>query len=115
MAVMTTRDSAAYTFGDLRFSTLRCDVNYVTERPERIERLQDIALSGPGGAAVAAWYLQNGDIRRAGTAESNDDKRVAVFGVSLPTALYGAQMVAGRWLQPEDGNVVVLSQKVADE
>ena len=64
---------------------------------------------------MEAWYLQNGDIRRAGTAESNDDKRVAVFGVPLPTALYGAQMVAGCWLQPEDGNAVVLNQKVADE
>lgn len=115
MAVMTTRDSAAYTFGDLLFSILRFDVNYATERAERIERVQDIALSFPGVEAVEAWYLQNADIRRAGAPESNDDKRVAVFGVPLPTNLYGPQMVAGRWLEPGDGNAVVLNQKVADE
>ena len=115
MAVMTTRDSAAYTFGDLLFSILRFDVNYATERAERIERVQDIALSFPGVEAVEAWYLQNADIRRAGAPESNDDQRVAVFGVPLPTNLYGPQLVAGRWLEPGDGNAVVLNQKVADE
>ncbi|MCB0066542.1 MAG: ABC transporter permease [Caldilinea sp.] len=115
MAVMTTRDSATYTFGELLFSILRFDVNYATERAERIERVQDIALSYPGVEAVEAWYLQNAEIRLAGAAESNDDKRVAVFGVPLPTDLYGPQMVAGRWLAPDDGNAVVLNQKVADE
>ncbi len=115
MAVMTTRDSATFTFGELLFSILRFDVNYATERAERIERVQDIALSFPGVEAVEAWYLQNADIRLAGAAESNDDKRVAVFGVPLPTNLYGPQMVAGRWLEPGDGNAVVLNQKVADE
>ncbi|MCB0146722.1 MAG: hypothetical protein KDE01_03640, partial [Caldilineaceae bacterium] len=59
--------------------------------------------------------MQNAEIRLAGAAESNDDKRVAVFGVPLPTDLYGPQMVAGRWLAPDDGNAVVLNQKVADE
>ena len=115
MAVMTTRDSAAYTFGDLLFSILRFDVNYATERAERIERVQAIALSFPGVEAVEAWYLQNADVRLAEQPESNDDKRVAVFGVPLPTKLYGPQMVAGRWLEPDDGNAVVLNQKVADE
>ena len=40
---------------------------------------------------------------------------MAVFGVPLPTNLYGPQMVAGRWLQPGDTNVVVLNQKLAND
>ncbi len=86
-----------------------------TERPERIDRLESIALSQPGVEAVEVWDLENADVRLAGQPESNDDKRVAVFGVPLPTNLYGPQMVAGRWLEPDDGNAVVLNQKVADE
>ena len=115
MAVMSTRDTANYTFGDLLFSILRFDVNFATERPERIDRLQGIALSSPGVEAVEAWSLENAYIRLAGQLESNDDKRVAVFGVPLPTRLYGPQMVAGRWLQPGDANVVVLNQKIAND
>ena len=113
MGVMATRDTANYTFGELLFSILRFDVNFATERPERIARLQEIALSQPGVHAVEAWVLENATIRLAGQPESNDDKRVVVFGVPLPTNLYGPQMVAGRWLQPGDGNVVVLNQKLA--
>jgi putative ABC transport system permease protein len=115
MTVMTTRDTANYTFGELLFSIMRFDVNFATERPERIDRIQDIALSQPGVQAVEVWSLENANIRPAAQPESNDDKRVAVFGVPLPTNLYGPQMVAGRWLQPGDTNVVVLNQKVADD
>jgi putative ABC transport system permease protein len=61
------------------------------------------------------WDLENGNIRPAGAEATNDDKRVAVFGVPLPTDLYNPQMVTGRWLQPGDGNVVVLNQQVADD
>ena len=77
MTVMTTRDAANYTFGDLLFSILRFDVNFATERPERVDRLQEIALSQPGVQAVEVWALENATIRLAGQPESNDDKRVA--------------------------------------
>ena len=99
MTVMTTRDAANYTFGDLLFSILRFDVNFATERAERVDRLQSIALGEPGVKAVEVWALESANIRLAGTPETNDDKRAAVFGVPLPTNLYGPQMVAGRWLQ----------------
>ena len=115
MTVMTTRDAANYTFGDLLFSILRFDVNFATERAERVDRLQSIALGEPGVKAVEVWALESANIRLAGTPETNDDKRAAVFGVPLPTNLYGPQMVAGRWLQPGDTNVVVLNQKLADD
>ncbi len=61
------------------------------------------------------WALESASIRLAGTAGSNDDKRAAVFGVPLPTNLYGPQLVAGRWLQPGDTNAVVLNQKLAND
>ena len=115
MTVMTTRDAANYTFGDLLFSILRFDVNFATERAERVDRLQDIALGEPGVKAVEVWALESANIRLAGTPETNDDKRAAVFGVPLPTDLYGPQLVAGRWLQPGDTNAVVLNQKLADD
>lgn len=115
MTVMTARDTANYTYGELLFSILRFDVNFSTERAERIDRMEQIALIHPGVKAVEVWDLQNATLRLAGTEESKDDKRVALFGVPLPTALYGPQMVAGRWLQPQDGNTVVLNKQLADD
>ncbi len=113
MTVMATRDTANYTFGDLLFSILRFDVNFATERPERVDRLEAIALAQQGVKAVEVWDLENATIRLADRPEEDDDKRAAVFGVPLPTNLYGPQMVEGRWLRPGDGNVVVLNQKLA--
>jgi putative ABC transport system permease protein len=113
MTVMTARDTANYTFGDLLFSILRFDVNLATEEPERIDRLEAIALSQPGVKAVEVWDLENATLRPAGQPEANDDTNALIFGVPLPTNLYGPQMVAGRWLRPDDANTVVLNQKLA--
>ena len=115
MTVMTTRDAANYTFGELLFSILRYDVALRMERPERIERVETLARSQPGVEAVELWDLENATIRLASRPESNADERVSLFGVPVPTELYGPQMRAGRWLQPGDGHVVVLNEKLAAE
>jgi ABC-type lipoprotein release transport system permease subunit len=113
MIVMTTRDAANYTYGDLLFSILKFDINFTTEKPERIERVEAIARSNPSVKAAELWILENATLRLAGKPESHGDQRVAVFGVPLPTGLYGPQLVSGRWLQPEDTHAIVLNQKVA--
>jgi putative ABC transport system permease protein len=61
------------------------------------------------------WGLSNAKIRPAGQPESNTDKTVDLFGVPLPTRLYGPQLRAGRWLQSDDGYAIVLNQKLAEE
>ena len=113
MTVMTTRDAASYTFGDLLFSILRFDVNFATERSERVDRLQDIALNQPGVQAVEVWALENATIRLAGQPESNDDKtRCAVWRAAADEPLWppdGGRALAGARrrqrcrAQPESG------------
>jgi len=65
--------------------------------------------------AVEMWNLGGGQIRPTSQPESDDDEGVLMFGVPLPTSLYGPQMRAGRWLRPEDTNAVVLNQELAEE
>jgi putative ABC transport system permease protein len=115
MAVMTTQETTTYTYGDLLSSILRFDVNLATERPERISRMEEIARRLPEVKTVEAWHQENGNLHLAGRSKSSNDKLIAVFGVPLPTELYRPRMVAGRWLHPGDGNVVVLSQELAEE
>jgi putative ABC transport system permease protein len=115
MMVVSTGDSVRNTFGDLIFSILRYNVSFVFEDPQRIHQVEVLTLAHPEVKAVEVWNLSSGQIRPKGRSESEDDEGVLVFGVPLPTSLYGPQMRAGRWLQPEDTYAVVLNQKLADD
>jgi hypothetical protein len=75
-----------------------------------VERL---TLAQPGVKAVEMWSFASLKIRPRSQPESEEDKGVALFGVPLPTQLYGPQLRQGRWLEPGDKNVVVLNQKLA--
>jgi putative ABC transport system permease protein len=61
------------------------------------------------------WGFTSAKIRLMGQPESDDDKSATVFGVPLPTELYGAQLRVGRWLKPDDTDAVVLNQKLAED
>jgi putative ABC transport system permease protein len=115
MMVMSVRDSTTYTFTDLLFQILNFNVNLQFEEAKRIELIEKVTLAQPGVKAVEMWGFSNAQIRLAGRPESEDDKSVTLFGVPLPTTLYGPQMRAGRWLQPADRQAVVLNQKLAED
>ncbi len=115
MMVMSVGDSTRNTFGEVIFSILRYDVSFVFEDLERIREVETLTLAHPAVKAVEMWDLDNGNIRLTSQAESDDDRQVTLFGVPLPTTLYGPQITSGRWLQPGDTAAMVLNQKVARE
>lgn len=115
MMVMSVGDSVAYTFSDLLFSILRFNVLLQFEESERIQQIETLTLAQPDVKAVEMWSLSGATIRPAGQPESNDDEEVTLFGVPIPTELYGPQMRAGRWLKPDDTYAVVLNQKLAED
>lgn len=115
MMVMSVGDSVRYTFGDLLFSILQFDVSLAFEDEERIDQVERLTLSHPDVRAVEMWGFGGGTIRRADQPESNDDEGAVMFGVPLPTQLYGPQLRQGRWLEPTDTYAVVLNQKLAEE
>jgi putative ABC transport system permease protein len=115
MMVMSVRDSTTYTFTDLLFQILNFNVNLQFEDPERIGMVEKMTLAQPGVKAVEMWGFTAAKVRPANQPESDDDKSTTVFGVPLPTTLYGPQMRVGRWLQPNDTNAVVLNQKLAED
>lgn len=111
--VMTAQASADYTFGSLLFEILNFDVNMLFRDPERIDRLEELTLAQPNVKAVEMWALNNASIRALGAEATEDDEGATIFGVPLPTELYGPQLREGRWLVPEDEKAVVLNQKLA--
>lgn len=111
--VMTAQASADYTFGELLFDILNFDVNMLLRDSERIDRLEALTLAHPDVKAVEMWAFNNASLRPMGTDASDDDESAIIFGVPLPTELYGHQLREGRWLVPEDERAVVLNQKLA--
>ena len=61
------------------------------------------------------WGFYSGTIRLRGKEYTKDDKPVTVMGVPLPTQVYGYQLRAGRWLDPQDEHAIVLNSHLAKE
>ncbi|MCB0153513.1 MAG: FtsX-like permease family protein, partial [Anaerolineae bacterium] len=115
MMIMTVQDSVAYTFGDVLFSILRFNVALRFEEPERLHEVERLALTYPGVDNMEMWAFAGAKIRPVGQPEANTDPTAEVTGVPLPTQVYGYQLRAGRWLNPNDANAVVLNQKLAEQ
>jgi len=115
MMVMSVGDSSTYTFNDVLFSILKFNVSLQFRELERASFVEELTLGHPGVKAVESWLLAGGGIRLQGQPKAEDDPQLTIFGVPLPTTLYGPQMRAGRWLLPEDRQAIVLNQQIAEE
>jgi len=113
--VVSVRDSVVFTIQDVLFSILNADITMVFEEPYRINYLEEITLAHPDIKAVEMWGFASGSIRPAGQDETEDDEETSLFGVPLPTQLYGYQLREGRWLTPNDGFALVLNQDLAED
>jgi putative ABC transport system permease protein len=116
MMIMGVKDSVTYTFTRKLFSIHTYQVTLAFENPERVKRLEALALSQPEVEAVELWSVNPADARLAAQAETSVlDPKATLFGISAPTAMYTPQLQAGRWLQPGDTYVVVLNDTLARE
>jgi len=115
MMVVSIRDSAIYTVNDTMFEILDGDISMVFDAPERIDHIEELALKHPEVKEVETWEFYFGPIRPAGQPESEDDENVQLFGVPLPTIMYGYQLREGRWLDPKDTYAIVMNSKLAED
>ncbi len=114
MMVMNTYGSLTYTFSDVIFSIFQNQVMLDLKQTERIDEIEKLTLTYPEVKAVEVWGTAKGTARLASRAESNDDNKVNLRGVPLPSKIYAPQLRDGRWLQAEDSYAVVLNGALAD-
>jgi putative ABC transport system permease protein len=115
MMTLSVRDSVEYTVNDIIFKILGADITMLFEDPQRIERVSELVQAFPGVSDVELWDLRNITMRPQGQPQSDDDEDGLLFGVPLPTDLYGYQLRAGRWLDPRDQYAIVLNEKLAED
>lgn len=108
IAVLTVRSSVNETIaGFLRFH--QYDVSVGLDGTYRQAELTQIAGSVPGVTAVESWSLGGAARLRP------DDSKSSPFPVNAvppDTALMSPRIDAGRWLQPEDGQTIVVNSDV---
>ncbi|MCG3211905.1 MAG: hypothetical protein FOGNACKC_05551 [Anaerolineae bacterium] len=116
MAVLSTQSSIRYTFGPILFDTLRADILLSFDEAERFSEVERVARrAAPNVAEVEMWAEVSGEIRPAGQPEAFDDRNVTITGMPVPSAIYGPQLRAGRWLNSDDTFALVMHQKEAAE
>ncbi len=115
MMVISTRDSIVYMVNDVIFDILGADITFMLERPERIDVLTDLLKTHPEVTDVELWALANATMRPTGQPATEDDESSLVFGLPLPTRMYGYQLRQGRWLEPGDMYAITLSTRLAED
>ena len=116
MAVVAVRQAVEYTTQDVFFSILNADITLVFENPQRISYIEKLTLSNPEVKAMEMWGMASATIRPAGQPESEDDETLNIlFGVPLPTQLFGYKILEGRWLDPNDSYAIVIDKQMAEE
>jgi putative ABC transport system permease protein len=115
MMTISVRDSVEYTVNDIIFKILGADITMIFEQPQRVDRIRELIKAYPGVRHVELWDLRSVTMRPRGQPQSDDDQDSLLFGVPLPTDLYGYQLRAGRWLDPRDRYAIVLNEKLAEE
>lgn len=116
MMVMGLNDATQYTFGSKLADVQNYQVTFDTEQPVRAERLENTARQVDGVTAVESWLLQPATARSISQAESDvEDARVTLYGVPVETTFYQPEMVDGRWLQADEPDGIVISQRISQE
>ncbi len=115
MTVMGASDSVAHTFGDVIFDIIKYNVTFKFKEPERIAHIEALTLAHPDVSGVEMWGLAQATIRLAGQPASDDDKDAVMWGVPLPSKLFGPQIYQGRWLEPDDTYAAVINRDLANQ
>jgi putative ABC transport system permease protein len=74
-----------------------------------------LAESLNGVEKAEIWFVQPASILREGQRTKEAGIGGQINGVPLGNDMYRPLMVAGRWLQPGDGRVVVMNKQTADD
>lgn len=111
IAVASVYESTALTMDDL-FRYWDYDVSVVLMRPYRNELVLGEALHVPGVAEAEAFSLLSA---RRITADDREGEAITLYAVQARTFIVRPDLLAGRWLLPDDRQAVVISNRFLEE
>jgi putative ABC transport system permease protein len=81
----------------------------------RIDRTVDMAESVEGVEKAELWFGRSASILKEGQRAKEAGLGAEILGIPADSDFYRPLLVAGRWLQPGDGRVVVMNQETAKD
>jgi putative ABC transport system permease protein len=95
------------------------DVRLNFQHNQRIDRIVQMARSVDGVEQAALWFRQPATVLKEGQRTQAAGTGMELVGLPVRSGLYRPLMIAGRWLEPSDGDdksrVVVMGKKTADD
>ncbi len=91
------------------------DIRLGFEDPQRVDRVKAMARDVTGVEETEVWFTQSASILKEGQRTKEAGVGAQVVGIPLGSTMYAPLIVAGRWLQPGDERVVVISKDTADD
>jgi putative ABC transport system permease protein len=114
LAVMSLSASIQLTLNN-DFKRRGYDTVIYFDENQRIDRAVTIAQSLDGVEKAEVWFIQPASILREGQRAKEAGLGAEINGLPLGSDIYRPLMVAGRWLQPGDGQVIVMNKETADD
>jgi putative ABC transport system permease protein len=112
ISVFGVRSALQLTINELVEALYNYDVDIYLDRTYRANHVEDEAMAVPG--VVAAECSAMARVRRV-LPDNRESLIISLYAVPPETRTMNPQIVAGRWLLPEDENALVLSTGVLKE
>jgi putative ABC transport system permease protein len=115
LVVMSLSASLMYTL-ETDLNRRRFDMRFGFEDAQHQHRVLSMLRSQRSGVAAAElWYEARGAILKQGQRLKEAGSGTVMIGIPADSTFYRPLMIAGRWLQPGDGRVIVISKDTADD
>ncbi|MEW5960246.1 MAG: FtsX-like permease family protein [Chloroflexota bacterium] len=114
LIVMSLSASLMYTL-ETDLNRRRFDMRFGFEDPQRQNRVLSMLRSTAGIAAAELWYEAPAAILKQGQRLKEAGIGAQVIGLPTGSPMYQPLIIAGRWFQPGDGRVIVISKDTADD
>jgi putative ABC transport system permease protein len=114
LMVMSLSSSLTATL-DAEFGRRSHDVIISFDELRRVDRTTALAETVPGVEKAEMWMVAPVTILRQGQRSLDAGMGSQVLGMPVDDPMYTPKVVQGRWLQPGDGNVVVMNKETAED
>jgi putative ABC transport system permease protein len=114
LIVMTLSASLTYTL-DTDLKRHNYDLRLGFDEPQSQNRVLSMLRSMPGVAEAELWYTAPAAILKEGQRLKEAGVGAQIIGIPAGSDYYRPFLVEGRWFQPGDGQVIVISKDTAED
>jgi putative ABC transport system permease protein len=114
LIVMTLSASLTYTL-DTDLNRHNYDIRLGFDEPYSENRVLSMIRTVPGVAEAELWYTAPAAILKEGQRLKEAGIGAQIIGIPARSNYFRPLLLAGRWLQPGDGRVIIISKDTADD